>query len=75
VGRLKFEALREEVHCFDGNNHTLIAMISKRLCCTAAMQEMHIGKYGVPAGLCPVGKAETQNARTGRALHPNSRLA
>ena len=75
MGRLKFEALREEVHCFDGNNHTLIAMISKRLCCTAAMQKMHIGKYGVPAGLCPVSKAETQNARTGRAPHQNSRLA
>lgn len=42
VGRLKPEALREEVHCFDGLDHTLAAAVSYRLCCTAAMQEIQI---------------------------------
>ena len=42
VGRLNHEALREEVHCFDGNDHTPIIGISKTQCCSAAMQERHI---------------------------------
>jgi hypothetical protein len=28
VGRLKLEASREEVRCFDENNHTIISLIS-----------------------------------------------
>jgi hypothetical protein len=50
VGRLKPEALREEVHCFDGLDHTLAAAVSYRLCCTAAMQEIQIGKARDEAG-------------------------
>ena len=42
VGRLNHEALREEVHCFDGNDHTPIIGISKVQCCSAAMQGRHV---------------------------------
>jgi hypothetical protein len=44
VGRLKPEALREEVHRFDRLDHTPAVAVSYRLCCTAAMQEIQIGK-------------------------------
>jgi hypothetical protein len=43
VGRLKHEALREEVHRFDGCNHTPTMDSFHALCCTAAMQEIHVG--------------------------------
>jgi len=44
VGRLKPEALREEVHRFDGLDHTPAVAISYNLCCIAAMQEIQVGK-------------------------------
>jgi hypothetical protein len=50
AGRLKLEALREEVHHFDGANHTPDIEISYSLCCTAAMQEIQIGKARDEAG-------------------------
>ena len=44
VGRLKLEALREEVHRFDGCDHTPAIDSSYTLCCTAAMQETQARK-------------------------------
>jgi len=44
VGRLKHEALREEVHRFNDCDFTLILPISKNLCCSAAMRNMHYDK-------------------------------
>jgi len=41
VGRLKFEALREEVHRFDENQDTHSRRTLNRLCCSAAMRKMH----------------------------------
>lgn len=38
MGRLTFEALREEVHRFDRSIHTLSIAIRQRLCCSAAMR-------------------------------------
>jgi hypothetical protein len=50
VGRLKLEALREEVHHFDEANNTPIIEISYSLCCTAAMQETQVGKLSAEGG-------------------------
>ncbi|MCS0463855.1 hypothetical protein, partial [Rhizobium favelukesii] len=44
VGRLKLEALREEVHRFDGCHHTPTINRANALCCTAAMQKIQVGK-------------------------------
>jgi hypothetical protein len=44
VGRLKLEALREEVHHFDRSHHTPTMNRSNALCCTAAMQKTQVGK-------------------------------
>ena len=65
AGRLKHEALREEVHCFDGNDHTPIIGISKAQCCSAAMQEEHVGNAGCKArtGQPPASGAGYKNAR------------
>jgi hypothetical protein len=44
VGRLKFEALREEVHCFDRSAHTATMDLANVSCRTAAMQEIQAGE-------------------------------
>ena len=50
VGRLKLEALREEVHHFEGANHTPVIEILYSLGCTAAMQEIQVGKLRAEEG-------------------------
>ena len=40
VGRLNHEALREEVHRFVENNHTMIAVSFYVFCCNAAMHKV-----------------------------------
>jgi hypothetical protein len=44
IGRLKLEALREELHCFDGSNTTSFGGSFHALWCTAAMQKIQAGK-------------------------------
>ncbi|WP_210161525.1 hypothetical protein, partial [Rhizobium sp. PDO1-076] len=39
MGRLKHEALREEVHRFVENQHTASLCLQNTLCCSAAMQK------------------------------------
>ena len=46
IGRLKLEALREELHCFDSSNTTSFGGSFHALCCTAAMQIIQAGKTG-----------------------------
>ncbi len=45
-GPSEFEALREEMHRFDGFNHTPTMDRANVSCCTAAMQEIQVGKAG-----------------------------
>jgi hypothetical protein len=40
-GPSEIEALREEVHCFDENQDIRSRRTLNRLCCSAAMREMH----------------------------------
>jgi hypothetical protein len=65
VGRLNFEALREEEHRFDENNHTRTIVIRQRLCCTAAMRlpqqfaghelkRRYACKFGIPRAILPM---------------------
>jgi hypothetical protein len=53
VGRLKVEALREEVHCFDSPDHTPTMDGANVLCCTAAMQEIQVGKLTIRMRIQP----------------------
>ena len=46
IGRLKLEALREELHCFESSNTTSFGGSFHALCCTAAMQKNQAGKTG-----------------------------
>ncbi len=48
VGRLKHEALREEVHCFDGLIYTAFPISRKALYRSAAMQLMHSLHFSMP---------------------------
>lgn len=41
VGRLKHEALREEMHCFDEHQDMPSVRIEQSLCCSAAMRNCH----------------------------------
>ncbi len=72
VGHLKFEALREEVHCFDKSHHTLMTIISKSSCCSAAMHKTHSKKHPFRRIAPTARQAGTQNARTRRTLRQNS---
>lgn len=51
MGRLKFEALREEEHRFDENDHTATSAVRQRLCCSAAMHasQQSVEHVGIPA--------------------------
>ena len=63
MGHLKVEALREEVHCFDGSHHTPTMDGANALCCTAAMQEIQVGKFTIGMRMQPTS-ARAFDAKT-----------
>jgi hypothetical protein len=71
VGRLKPEALREEVHRFVGFEDSGFLRPENRLCCTAAMQEMQPSSFHRKTGTFAAIKApKRKNARVIRGRWP-----
>lgn len=63
MGRLKVEALREDVHCFDGSDYTPTMDGANVLCCTAAMQGIQGGRLTMRTRT-PTSSATELDAKT-----------
>lgn len=69
MGRLKLQALREEVQRFDETDHSWTSAVRQRLCCTAAMHppQQSAAHVGIPApvlcGKKPVLAKQTISSR------------